>query len=56
MYLVAFSTTNMHIHHKVAIGHLMQAWARFHFSAFQWGKHEPSPHRLAVLCLLHVHR
>jgi len=28
-YLVAFSATNMHIYHKVAIWHLMQAWARF---------------------------
>ena len=28
-YLVAFNATNMHIYHKVAIWHLMQAWASF---------------------------
>jgi len=33
-YLVAFSATNMHIYHKVAIGHLMQAWARFALQCF----------------------
>jgi len=33
-YLVAFSTTNMHIYHKLAIWHLMQAWARFALQCF----------------------
>jgi len=28
-YLVNFGTTYMHIYHKVANWHLMQAWARF---------------------------
>ena len=35
-YLVAFSATNMHIHHKVAIWHLMQAWARFALQCFSF--------------------
>jgi len=35
-YLVAFSATNRRTYHKVAIGHLMQAWARFDFSAFHF--------------------
>ena len=29
MYLVVFSATNMHIYHKLPIGHLMQVWVRF---------------------------
>jgi len=33
MYLVALSTANMRIYHKLAIGHLMQVCARF---ALQW--------------------
>jgi len=33
-YLVAFSATNMHIYHKVAIWHLMQAWVRFALQCF----------------------
>jgi len=33
-YLVAFSATNQHIYHKVAIWHLMQAWARFALQCF----------------------
>ena len=34
-YLVAFSATNLHIYyHKVAIWHLMQAWARFALQCF----------------------
>jgi len=37
MYLVAFSTTNMHVYHKLAIGHLMQAGARFALQCFSLG-------------------
>ena len=33
-YLVAFSATNLHIYHKVAIWHLMQAWARLALQCF----------------------
>jgi len=40
-YLVAFSATNMHIYHKVAIGHLMQAWARFALQCFSFEKRQP---------------
>ena len=35
-YLVAFNTTNMHIYHKEAIGHLMQAWARFSLQCYSF--------------------
>ena len=35
-YLVAFSATNLHIYHKVAVGHLMQAWARFALQCFSF--------------------
>ena len=34
MYLVAFSTTIMHIYYNLAIGHLMQACARFALQCF----------------------
>jgi len=49
MHLVAFGATNMCIHHKLAIGHLMQAWATF--SDFHI--HEaniPKPFPLPVSC------
>jgi len=35
-YMVVFSATNMHIYHKVAIWHLMQAWARFALQCFSF--------------------
>ena len=55
--LVGFSATNMHTYHKVAIVHLMQAWARIApqcFSLYLWScsltaRHlAPSPSFLSV--------
>jgi len=36
--LVAFSSTNMPIYHKLATGHLLQAWARFTLQCFHLTK------------------
>jgi len=35
-YLVVFSAINLHIYHKVAIWHLVQAWARFALQCFSF--------------------
>jgi len=53
-YLVAFSATNMHIYHKVAIGHLMLAWAKFALQCFSyyncpWTVHSGPPGPYTVL-------
>ena len=59
IYLVALSATNMHIYHKVAIWHLMQAWARFAlqcfcFSCYWYSKLElmPTHNKVPGLLLL----
>ena len=37
LYLVAFTSTNMHIYHNVAIRYLMEAWVRFALQCFSLG-------------------